>query len=75
VDDRSGQYRRRRWGSGGTGGRRGAFSSEFREHREKIEQERSKPDPNDGLIHYWEREIEAFQKGINRVRRRQKGKR
>jgi hypothetical protein len=31
------------------------------EHREKIARERQKATPDLGLIHHWEREIEAFQ--------------
>ena len=45
-----------------------------REHRGKIRVELRKPLPDDRLIRYWEREIRAFEKGIERARKRSKGK-
>jgi len=41
-----------------------------REHLLKIRTERMKAFPNDGLIHYWEREVRAFEEGVARARRR-----
>ncbi len=44
------------------------------EHRRKITRELQKPFPDEGLILYWRREIKAFEKGIDRARRRQRGR-
>jgi hypothetical protein len=40
----------------------------FQGHLAKVEAERVKNLPNEGLIHYWEREIKAFEAGIARAR-------
>lgn len=42
----------------------------IREHEDKIAQEKSKPNPDLGLIGKWEREIDAFENGIARRERR-----
>jgi hypothetical protein len=46
-----------------------------REHLAKVEAERAKEFPDEGLIGYWEREIKAFEVGIARARRKQGNKR
>ena len=43
----------------------------LREHIGKVEAERRKSLPDEGLIAYWEREMRAFELGIARDRRRQ----
>jgi len=40
------------------------------EHRLKIEKEKSKEMPDDGLIRHWEIEIVAFKESINRANKR-----
>ena len=45
------------------------------EHKEKIPAERARGNPDDKLIAHWEKEIEAFQNGIDRARERSGGKR
>lgn len=40
------------------------------EHREKIRLEQKKEHPDLGLIHHWEKEIRAFDKGIQQARKR-----
>lgn len=40
------------------------------EHEEKISAERIRDDPDGKLIAHWEREIKAFQKGIDRAKKR-----
>ena len=42
----------------------------IQEHREKIQQEKRKEIPDDGLIRHWEREIVAFETGIRSAQRR-----
>ena len=42
----------------------------MKEHREKIAQEQRQATPDVGLIRHWEREIAAFQSGIERAQRR-----
>jgi hypothetical protein len=40
------------------------------EHMDKIKKERSKILPDDGRIHHWEAEIDAFQLSLKRVLKR-----
>jgi hypothetical protein len=40
------------------------------EHTDKIKTERGKLLPDEGLIHHWEAEIEAFQNSLKRVFKR-----
>lgn len=40
------------------------------EHRDKIRLESEKDYPDDGLIEHWEKEIRAFEKGIQQARKR-----
>ncbi|WP_227873452.1 hypothetical protein [Aphanothece sacrum] len=40
------------------------------EHREKIRKEYEKERPDQGLIHHWEAEINAFDKGIKQAYKR-----
>ena len=42
----------------------------MKEHRAKIAQEQQKATPDVGLIRHWEREIVAFQSGIERALKR-----
>jgi hypothetical protein len=42
----------------------------IREHRSKINRERLKSAPDEGLVRHWEREVRAFEDGIGRARRR-----
>ncbi len=44
------------------------------EHKDKIIKEQSKANPNQRLIAYWQREIEAFQENIKRAKKRLGGK-
>ncbi len=37
------------------------------EHREKVRVESEKPNPDRGLIAHWEKEIRAFEKGIQQA--------
>ncbi|MBM3218721.1 MAG: hypothetical protein FJZ38_08550 [Candidatus Rokubacteria bacterium] len=47
----------------------------LREHVMKILAERGKDPPDERLISYWQREIRAFESGIERARKRQRGRR
>ena len=40
------------------------------EHQEKIKLEYKKDSPNEGLIKHWEKEIIAFQKGVQQALKR-----
>ncbi|BAY97278.1 hypothetical protein NIES37_12160 [Tolypothrix tenuis PCC 7101] len=40
------------------------------EHQEKIRLESAKDFPDEGLIRHWEKEIRAFEKAIEQVRKR-----
>jgi hypothetical protein len=40
------------------------------EHQEKIRMETGKENPDLGLIQHWEKEIRAFEKGIQQARKR-----
>jgi hypothetical protein len=42
------------------------------EHERKINEERKKPRPNEGLIKHWQSEIRGAQKAIDRYKRRLK---
>jgi hypothetical protein len=46
----------------------------LQEHREKIAREQQKPTPDLGLIRHWERDIEAFQAGIQSAQKRLGGR-
>jgi hypothetical protein len=37
------------------------------EHYQKIERENAKPEPNEGLVVYWQSEIEAFDIRLRRL--------
>jgi len=39
-------------------------------YQEKIQREREKDKPNEGLIAHWEEEIRAFQEAIRRAKKR-----
>jgi hypothetical protein len=47
-----------------------SLEARIEEHREKIAQERQRATPDVGLIQHWEREIAAFQEGIQRAQKR-----
>jgi hypothetical protein len=51
-----------------------SLQAKLHEHTAKIEGERAKSFPNEGLIGYWEREVRAFQMGIVRARIRRRGR-
>jgi peptidoglycan hydrolase CwlO-like protein len=40
------------------------------EHEDKIELEQKKDLPDQGLIHHWQKEIRAFEKGIQQAQKR-----
>jgi peptidoglycan hydrolase CwlO-like protein len=40
------------------------------EHQTKINSESRKESPNQGLIRHWQKEIRAFQKGIQQAKKR-----
>ncbi|MBD2464159.1 hypothetical protein H6G89_24460 [Oscillatoria sp. FACHB-1407] len=40
------------------------------EHQEKIRLEYDKENPDEGLIAHWEKEIRAFEKGIQQAQKR-----
>ena len=40
------------------------------EHQQKIRIELEKTTPNDGLISHWEKEIRAFERGIQQAQKR-----
>jgi hypothetical protein len=42
----------------------------IREHRSKIGRERLRSVPDERLIQHWEREVRAFEDGIERARKR-----
>jgi hypothetical protein len=47
-----------------------SLEARIQEHREKIAREQQKATPDLGLIGHWEREIEAFQAGIQSAQKR-----
>jgi hypothetical protein len=47
-----------------------SLEARIQEHQEKIDQERRKRTPDEGLIRHWEREIVAFESGVRRARKR-----
>ena len=47
-----------------------SLEARIQAHREKIAQERQKVTPDAGLIRHWEREIVAFQSGIEHALKR-----
>jgi hypothetical protein len=50
--------------------KKASLEARVQEHREKIVRERQKATPDLGLIRHWEREIEAFQAGIQNAQKR-----
>jgi len=47
-----------------------SLEARIKEHREKIAREQQKATPDAGLICHWEREIAAFQVGIESAQKR-----
>jgi len=47
-----------------------SLEGRIREHQEKIQREKEKDKPDEGLIAYWEREIRSFQEAIRRAKKR-----
>jgi len=47
-----------------------SLASQVRDHREKIEAEKARLQPDEGLIAHWEREVRAFESAIKRILRR-----
>jgi hypothetical protein len=50
--------------------KKASLEARIQEHQEKIARERRKATPDLGLIRHWEREIEAFQAGIQSAEKR-----
>jgi hypothetical protein len=50
--------------------KKASLEARIKEHREKIAQEQQKAISDVGLIRYWEREIAAFQAGIEGAQKR-----
>jgi len=50
--------------------KKASLEARIKEHREKIAKEQQKPTPYTGLIRHWEREIVAFQAGIESAQKR-----
>jgi hypothetical protein len=46
----------------------------IREHQSKINREGLKGAPDEALIRHWQREIRAFENGIERAQKRLRGK-
>jgi hypothetical protein len=47
-----------------------SYVARVSEHEQKIAWERSRPDPDAGLIEHWEKEIKAHQVRIERLKKR-----
>lgn len=47
-----------------------SLTQRIAEHREKIRLEHGKDSPDKGLIAHWEKEIRAFEKGIQQAQKR-----
>jgi hypothetical protein len=47
-----------------------SIGSRIKEHNAKIADERRKEQPDERLIHYWERELAGLEKSLERARRR-----
>jgi hypothetical protein len=54
--------------------KKASLEARVKEHREKIAQEQRKAAPDIELIRHWEREIAAFQAGIEQAQKRLKAK-
>ena len=50
--------------------KKASLEARIKEHREKIAKEQQKATPDAGLIRHWEREIAAFQAGIESAEKR-----
>jgi len=50
--------------------KKASLEARIEEHREKIAREQRKAAPNVELIRHWEREIAAFQAGIEQAQKR-----
>jgi len=50
--------------------KKASLEARIKEHRDKIAKEQQKAAPDAGLIHHWEREIGAFQVGIESAQKR-----
>jgi hypothetical protein len=46
------------------------LSKQIEIHKRKIVNEKSKKTPDYGLIHHWEKEVAAYEKSIERAKRR-----
>jgi len=47
-----------------------SLNKRITEHEEKIKLEYEKDSPDEGLIRHWEKEIVAFEKGVQQARKR-----
>ena len=50
--------------------KKASLEARIKEHREKIAREQQKATPDIGLIRHWEREIVAFQVGVESAQKR-----
>ena len=50
--------------------KKASLEARIEEHRDKIAREQRKAAPDVGLIRHWEREIAAFQAGIEQAQKR-----
>jgi hypothetical protein len=47
-----------------------SLTQRIEEHQEKVRLELERDSPDRGLIHHWEAEIRAFEKGITQAQKR-----
>jgi hypothetical protein len=47
-----------------------SLTQRIEEHQEKIRLELERESPNQGLIYHWEKEIRAFEQGIQQAQKR-----
>ncbi len=47
-----------------------SLEKRIKEHEEKVVTEKSRVEPDEGLISHWEREIRAFRKALDKARKR-----
>jgi len=47
-----------------------SLGKRIKEHEEKVAAEKSRIDPDEGLISHWEREIRAFRKASDKAKKR-----
>jgi chromosome segregation ATPase len=52
-----------------------SLEKRIKEHKEKVATEKSRIEPDEGLIFHWEREIRAFQEALDKAKKRLGGER